>query len=82
MEKAIFIPISIPSMLRWQSQYCEPIIIFVSHIKQKELWKHAPSSSIHGSNLSDLVGGLGWKGTGILILLAIFGFIIYAVFFR
>lgn len=41
-----------------------------------------PSSSIHGSNLSDLVGGLGWKSTGILILVAILGFIIYSVFYR
>ncbi|MFC4022349.1 DUF6366 family protein [Oceanobacillus longus] len=49
-------------------------------MRQEELKK--PSSSIHGSNLSDLVGGIGWRGTGILILLAILGFIIYAVFFR
>ncbi|WP_067725577.1 DUF6366 family protein [Oceanobacillus damuensis] len=49
-------------------------------MRQKEL--KSPSSSIHGSNLSDLVGGLGWKGTGILILLMIVGFIIYSVFFR
>lgn len=49
-------------------------------MRQEELKN--PSSSIHGSNLSDLVDGLGWKGTGILILLAILGFIIYAVFFR
>ncbi|GFZ89891.1 hypothetical protein GCM10010978_31290 [Compostibacillus humi] len=49
-------------------------------MRQEELKN--PSSSIHGSNLSDLVDGLGWKGTGILILLFILGFIIYAVFFR
>lgn len=49
-------------------------------LRQKEL--NNPSSSIHGSILSDLVGGLSWKGTGILILLIIAGFIIYAVFFR
>ena len=49
-------------------------------MRQEELKK--PSSSIHGNNLSDLVGGLGWKGTGILILLAILAFIIYATFFR
>jgi hypothetical protein len=29
-----------------------------------------------------LVGSLGWKGTGILILVIILGFIIYTVFFR
>ncbi|SFM05685.1 hypothetical protein SAMN04487943_10740 [Gracilibacillus orientalis] len=33
-------------------------------------------------SLVDLVGGLGWKGTGILILVIIVGFIIYSVFFR
>lgn len=49
-------------------------------IRQKELMH--PSSSNHGSNLSDLVGGLGWKGTGILILVLILAFIIYTVFFR
>ncbi|WP_026907411.1 DUF6366 family protein [Paucisalibacillus globulus] len=49
-------------------------------MRQKELKN--PTSSIHGSNLSDLVGGMGWKGFGILILLLILGFIIYAAFFR
>ena len=49
-------------------------------IRQKEL-RH-PSSSIHGSNLSDLVGGLGWKGSGILILVLIVAFVIYAAFSR
>ncbi|WP_249872136.1 DUF6366 family protein [Oceanobacillus saliphilus] len=49
-------------------------------LRQEELKN--PSSGIHGSNLSDLVGGIGWKGTGILILVMIAGFIIYAIFFR
>ena len=49
-------------------------------LRQKEL-KH-PSSSVHGSNLSDLVGGLGWKGTGIMILVLIIGIVMYSVFFR
>lgn len=49
-------------------------------LRQKELEK--PSSSIHGSNLSDLVGGLGWKGTGIIILVLILAFIVYDVFFH
>lgn len=40
-------------------------------MRQEEL-KH-PSSSMHGSNLADLVGRLGWKGTGILILSIIVG---------
>lgn len=49
-------------------------------LRQKEL-KH-PSSSIHGSNLSDLVGGLGWKSTGIIILVLILGLVFYAIFSR
>ena len=49
-------------------------------MRQEELKK--PSSSIHGSGLPDLVGGLGWKGTGILILVHILIFVIYHVFFR
>lgn len=49
-------------------------------VRQEELKR--PSSSIHGSNLSDLVGGLGWKGTGIIILVFIVAVIIYAAFFR
>lgn len=49
-------------------------------VRQKEL-KH-PSSSIHGSNLSDSVGGLGWKSTGIIILVLILGLVIYAIFSR
>ncbi len=49
-------------------------------LRQEEV-KH-PSSSIHGSNLSDLVGGLGWKGTGIILLILILVFIILFVFFN
>ena len=44
-------------------------------MRQEEL--KSPSSSIHGSNLADLVGGLNWKVTGILI----FGVIIGGVYF-
>lgn len=44
-------------------------------MRQEELKN--PSSSIHGSNLADLVGGLNWKVTGILI----FGVIIGGVYF-
>ncbi len=49
-------------------------------LRQKEL-KH-PSSSIHGSNLSDTVGGMGWKSTGIMMLVLIFVGIIYFAFIR
>lgn len=47
-------------------------------LRQKEL-KH-PSSSVHGSNLSDTVGSLSWKGTGLIILLLFVGGLIYFVF--
>lgn len=32
-------------------------------------------------NLTDLVGGLGWKGTGILIIVLIVGYVLYNLFF-
>lgn len=32
-------------------------------------------------SLSDLVGSLGWKGTGILIILFIVGYVIYKLVF-
>lgn len=32
-------------------------------------------------NFADLVGGLGWKGTGILILILIIGYVIYNLLF-
>ena len=38
-------------------------------LRQEEL-KH-PSSSIHGSNMSDLVGGLSWKVTGVIIVILV-----------
>lgn len=40
------------------------------------------SSSIHGSTLSDLVGSLGWKSTGILILVIIVVFIVISIFLK
>jgi len=49
-------------------------------LRQKEL-KHS-ASSVHGSNLSDLVGGLSWKGTGIMILVLILAVVIYSIFFH
>ncbi len=48
-------------------------------LRRKELNK--PSSSIRGSNLSELVGSLGWRATGILIMLIVSGLLIYAVLF-
>lgn len=54
-------------------------------LRQKEL-KNNPTGSLNegfnGGNLADLTGGMGWKGTGILILILIVGFIIYSLFFR
>jgi hypothetical protein len=57
-------------------------------LRQQEL-KNNPTGNLNDSfnratngSLVDLVGSLGWKGTGILILVLILGFIIYSVFFR
>lgn len=33
-------------------------------------------------SLVELIGSLGWKGTGIVIILMVLGIIIYSVFFR
>lgn len=49
-------------------------------MRQKELKN--PVSSVHGNNLSDLVGSFGWKGTGILMLVILIGFIIAFIFWR
>ncbi len=50
-------------------------------LRQEEL-KRNPAGSIHGGGLQDLVGDLGWKGTGILLILIIVGIIIYLAFFN
>jgi len=44
--------------------------------------KRNPSSSIHGGGLPDLVGGLGWKGAGILIIVLIVGVVVASIFMR
>lgn len=49
-------------------------------IRQEEL--KSPSSSIHGSYLADLVGGLNWKVTGILILVIIIGGVYFLMKFN
>ncbi|WP_409253830.1 DUF6366 family protein [Bacillus sp. SCS-153A] len=52
-------------------------------LRQEEL-KRTPLGSMgegENRNLADLVGGIGWKGTGLLILLLIAGYIIYSLFF-
>lgn len=57
-------------------------------LRQQEL-KNNPTGNLNDSfnranngSLVDLVGSLGWKGTGILILVIILGFLIYSAFFR
>ena len=57
-------------------------------LRQNEL-KNNPTGSLNeglkraeNGNLVDLSGGMGWKSTGILILVLILGFIIYSYFFR
>lgn len=56
-------------------------------VRQEEL-KRNPTGSMNDAfnrtnsgGLADLVGSLGWKGTGILILVLIIGVIIASIFF-
>lgn len=56
-------------------------------MRQSEL-KNNPTGSLNdglnraesGSH-ADMTGGMNWKGTGILILLLVLGYIIYSYFF-
>lgn len=57
-------------------------------IKQNEL-KNNPTVSLNDSlnrgsngNLTDLTGGLGWKGTAIFIVVLIVGFVLYNLIFK
>ncbi|WP_410983136.1 DUF6366 family protein [Bacillus cereus] len=57
-------------------------------LRQEEL-KRNPTGNINDAfnragtgNLADLVGSLGWRGMGILILVIIIGFIAVAIFFK
>ncbi|EOP56229.1 hypothetical protein IKQ_01446 [Bacillus cereus VDM053] len=57
------------------------------HIRQSEL-KNNPTVSLNdGLNRAesgspvDMTGGMNWKGTGILILVLVLGYIIYTYFF-
>ncbi|MDQ0273422.1 DUF6366 family protein [Cytobacillus purgationiresistens] len=56
-------------------------------LRQSEL-KNNPTGSLHDAlnrgsngNLPDLSGGMGWKGTGILIVVLIVGYVLYNLFF-
>ncbi|MFC4181905.1 DUF6366 family protein [Saccharococcus thermophilus] len=57
-------------------------------LRQEEL-KRNPTGNMNDAfnraengNLADLVGSLGWKGTGILILVIIIGFIVASIFLK
>jgi Family of unknown function (DUF6366) len=56
-------------------------------LRQEELKKNPNGALRDGfnraesGNLADLVGGLGWKGTGILIIVLICGYVLYKLFF-
>lgn len=56
-------------------------------VRQKELKKNPTGALKDGfnrgenGNLVDLVGGLGWKGTGILIIVLIVGYVLYKLIF-
>ncbi|MEH6944782.1 DUF6366 family protein [Bacillus sp. JJ722] len=54
---------------------------------RKEALKQNPTGALNdgynraeNGNLADLVGGLGWKGTGILIVVLIIGYVLYNFF--
>jgi hypothetical protein len=56
-------------------------------LRHSEL-KNNPTGSLHdalnrgsGGNLTDLTGGLGWKGMGILIIVLIVGYVVYKLLF-
>ncbi|MBT2729591.1 hypothetical protein J7E63_22145 [Bacillus sp. ISL-75] len=56
-------------------------------LRQSEI-KNNPTGSLNDSlnrgsngNLTDLTGGMGWKGTGILIIVIIVGFVLYKLIF-
>jgi hypothetical protein len=57
-------------------------------LRQEEL-KRNPNGNMNDAfnraengNLADLVGSLGWKGTGILILVIIIGFVVASIFLK
>ncbi|MDF9447563.1 DUF6366 family protein [Bacillus toyonensis] len=57
------------------------------HIRQSEL-KNNPTGSLNdglnraeSGSLVDMTGGMNWKGTGILNLVLVLGYIIYTYFF-
>lgn len=50
-------------------------------LRQQEL-KRNPAASMHGGGLQDLIGDLGWRGTGILFLIIVIAIVIYLAFFN
>lgn len=56
-------------------------------LRQKELIKNPGGALSDGfnrgenGNLTDLTGGMGWKGTVILIVVLIVGYVLYKIFF-
>lgn len=58
------------------------------NLRQEELKKNPTGSLRDGldrgigmGNLGDVVGDMGWKGTGLFILVLFFGYVIYQFFF-
>ena len=56
-------------------------------LRQQELRKNPGGalrdgfSRAENGNLTDLTGGMGWKGTVILIVVLIVGYVLYKLFF-
>lgn len=56
-------------------------------LRQNEL-KNNPTGSLgdgfnrgESGNLTDLVGDMGWKGTALLVIILIVGYVLYKLFF-
>lgn len=56
-------------------------------LRQKELHKN-PAGSLNDAynrgetgNLTDLTGDMGWKGTALLVIVLIVGYVLYQLFF-
>ncbi|WP_313800234.1 DUF6366 family protein [Cytobacillus sp.] len=56
-------------------------------LRQEELKKNRIGALKDGinrgehTNLADMVGGLGWKGTGVLIIILVIGYILFKLIF-
>ncbi|MBN8234085.1 hypothetical protein JF544_02455 [Halobacillus kuroshimensis] len=48
-------------------------------MRQKDLKRNSPGRE-HSGGLMDLAGGLGWKGTGLILVGLILAFLLFSIF--